>query len=315
MKIRQYTEADEAALIALERQCPRGAPEPFVHYRPRFAGRAALFSEYVLLLIEAKEAAIAVAAAGIKETQIRGEAFRLAYIFDVRVAPHMRRQGLASVLVESVEEELVARGCDGAYAHIVATNRASLNLFAGLGYQRRRQLRYLTYQPMPLFLDDPMAVIRRPEPSQILYSKYATYDLFIDDVASSLRPYDFECWKSQDKQASISLYDQSLIFQQYPAYAPWPTPVEIARRGGHWRLFHPQGDPAILEKLFATIRDQAVSENINKLSMLVDAEEPIPTFFFAETSTQREYVIVTHTFTPRWNGMFGPRLYCDSREL
>ena len=315
MKIRRYTDVDDAALIALERQCPRGAPEPFVHYRPRFAGRAALFRRYFLLLIEIQGQVVAVAAAGIKETEIQGQARRLAYIFDVRVAPVMRRQGLASILVKAVHDELLEMDCDGAYAHIVATNRASLTLFRRMGYQRRRQLRYLTYQPMPLFLGEPIPVIRHSNALDLSSSIYTTYDLFVDDVATSLIPYDFERWVTHNEEASISLYDQSLIFQQYPAYERWPTPAEISRRGGHWRLFHPEGDFKKLESLFAAIRDQAVSENINKLSMLVDVEEPIPSFFFAETSAQREYVVVTCAFKASWNGFFGARFYSDSREL
>lgn len=315
MKIRRYTNADDASLIALERQCPRGTPEPFVHYRPRFAGRASLFRNYFLLLIEIQGKVVAVAASGIKDTQVEGQPLRVAYIFDVRVAPSMRRQGLASILLKAVHDELVEMECDGAYAHIVATNRASLTLFGRMGYQRRRQLRYLTYQPMPLFLDEPIPVARHATPLDLGSSIYTTYDLFVDDVATSLIPYDFERWFSRDNQASISLYDQSLIFQQYPAYEPWPTPAEISRRGGHWRLFHPEGDSKVLGSLFATIRDQAVSENINKLSMLVDVEEPMPSFFFAETSAQREYVVVTCALNASWNGFFGARFYSDSREL
>ncbi len=315
MKIRRYTNADDAALIALERQCPRGTPEPFVHYRPRFAGRACLFRSYFLLLIEIQGKIVAVAAAGVKDTQVEGKPLRLAYIFDVRVSPSVRRQGLASILLKAVQDELLEMECDGAYAHIVATNRASLTLFGRMGYQRRRQLRYLTYQPMPLFLDDPIPVIRHAAPSEQSASIYTAYDLFVDDVATSVVPYDFERWSSHDNQASISLYDQSLIFQQYPAYEPWPTPAEVSRRGGHWRLFHPEGDPKTLSSLFATIRDQAVSENINKLSMLVDVEEPMPSFFFAETSAQREYVVVTCALKASWNGFFGARFYSDSREL
>lgn len=315
MKIRRYTKADDAALIALERQCPRGTPEPFVHYRPCFAGRASLFRNYFLLLIEIQGEIVAVAAAGIKDTQVKGKALRIAYIFDVRVAPRMRRQGLASILLEAVHDELLEMDCDGAYAHIVATNRGSLTLFGRMGYQRRRQLRYLTYQPMPLFLDDPIPVVRHATPLELASSIYSSYDLFVDDVATSLISCDFERWHTHDKEASISLYDQSLIFQQYPAYEPWPTPAEISRRGGHWRLFHPEGDAKILGSLFATIRDQAVSENINKLSMLVDVEEPMPSFFFAETSAQREYVVVTCAFKASWNGFFGARFYSDSREL
>jgi GNAT superfamily N-acetyltransferase len=305
--------------MALERQCPRGEPRPFVHYRRRFADRAALFSEHFVLLIEAKEEAIAVASIGIKKTDVKGNALRVAYIFDVRVAPHRRRQGLASVLLESIEEELIELGCDGAYAHIVSTNKASLRLFVGLGYQRRRQMRYLTYQPFPLMMDEPVSLTRlslaqsRQHKAELNPQKYAHYDLFDASVPNLVTAYDFEHWQSPS--ASLNLFDQNQVFQQYPADLPWPTPREVRRRGGHWRIFHPEGDAKALEALFKTMRDQAIVEKINKISMLVDAEEPIPSFFFAETSSQRTYIIVTHSFTSRWDGGFGKLVYCDPREL
>lgn len=315
MIIRPYIEADDPALMALERQCPRGEPNSFVHYRRRFVDRAALFSDFYLLLIESQNDIVAVASAGIKESQVRGQALRLGYIFDVRVSPSMRRMGLAATLVESLEEDLQSMGCDGCYAHIVATNVASLRLFTGMGYERRRQLRYLTYQPMPLLIGEPIEVQRHPTPDcERVNTHYQRYDLFVDDVSNAVLEYDFERWESA-AAATISLYDQSQVFQQTPYDAPWPTPEEIARRGRHWRLFHPIGEPEPLHALFEAVRDQAVTENIDKLTMLVDAEDPLPAFFYAETSDQREYVVVTRSFSDKWDGTFGPRLYCDTREL
>ncbi|MBA3532606.1 MAG: GNAT family N-acetyltransferase [Ardenticatenales bacterium] len=316
MIIRPYVEADDPALMVLERQCPRGDPDPFVHYRRRFVDRAALFTEYYLLLIESQGTIVAVAAASIKNSTIKGQSMRIGYIFDVRVSPAMRRQGLAATLVEGLEADLQSMGCEGVYAHVVATNVASLRLFTNLGYTRQRQLRFLTYQPMPLFTSDPVPVLRHRAPpyDEIAYH-HREHDLFVEDVAPSLVPFDFECWESQEGSASISLFDQSQVFQQVPIDAPWPTPEEIARRGRHWRLFHPFGNAADLQPLFDTIRDQAVSENINKLTMLVDVEDPLPSFIYAETTDQREYVALTRPFDPKWDGTFGPKFYCDTREL
>jgi ribosomal protein S18 acetylase RimI-like enzyme len=316
VKIRPYQVEDDPALMMLERQCPRGEPEPFVHYRRRFVERAELFREHFVLVIETKETIVAVAAAAIKETQIHGHPIRLAYIFDVRVSPAFRRNGLAQTLIESLEGDLQGMGCQGSYAHIVATNRPSMNLFTRLGYTRQRQLRYLTYQPLPLFLSAPIPVERNPCPDlPEIIQHYSGHDLFVDDVSASVQPHDFERWVAHQDHATISLYDQSQLFQQIPAAAPWPTPEEMARRGRHWRLFHPLGPPATLEALFATIRDEAVGANVNKLTMLADAQDPIPAFFYAETDDQREYVVVTRPFTPPWDGTFGPHFYCDTREL
>jgi ribosomal protein S18 acetylase RimI-like enzyme len=319
MRTRWYTEDDDPALMQLERQCPRGAPAPFVHYRKRFIDRAAIFKEYGLLLVEDQGEIIACAAAVIKDTHVKRQPVRLAYIFDVRVAPKMRRQGLAFTLLTHLEQELLDTfRCDGAYAHIVATNLPSVRLFDTLGYQRRRQLRLLTYSPFPLIEQPPLPHFRTDTPRGNVYtSRFGHYDTWVNDTACALIPYGFEEWLYEDHQrhASFCLYRQSQLFQQIPADAPWPTPEDMMRRGQHWRLFHPYGDSATLEHLFATLRDRAVSENINKLSLLADAEDPIPAFFYAEAQTQREYVIMTTSYSHRWDGTFGQRFYCDPREL
>ena len=320
MRTRWYTEADDPALMHLERQCPRGEPSPFVHYRKRFIDRAAIFNQYCLLLVEEASEVMACAAAVIKDTRVRGQPVRLAYIFDVRVAPKMRRQGLAFTLLTHLEQELLTNfHCDGAYAHIVATNQASVRLFEALGYHRRRQLRLLTYSPYPLLNTQTLRYWRSSVPRGDLYAaRYGTYDGWVNDAACALQPFGFEEWQygsSRNSNSSLCLYRQSQLFQQIPADAPWPTAEEMAQRGQHWRVFHPFGTPETLAQLFAALRDAAVSANVNRISFLADAEEPIPTFFYAESQTQREYVVMTSSYSHRWDGTFGRTFYCDTREL
>lgn len=320
MRTRWYTEADDPALMHLERQCPRGEPTPFVHYRKRFIDRAAIFSQYCLLLVEQASEVIACAAAVIKDTRIGGRPVRVAYIFDVRVAPKMRRQGLAFTLLTHLEQELLTNfQCDGAYAHIVATNNASVRLFEALGYRRRRQLRLLTYSPYPLIDNQKPEFWRSSVPRGDVYaSRYGASDVWVNDTACALQPYGFEEWhhkSRRDPETSLCLYRQSQLFQQIPADAPWPTAEEMERRGQHWRIFHPYGNNDSLAQLFAAVRDTAVSANVNRISFLADAEDPIPTFFYAEAQTQREYVVMTNSYSHRWDGTFGKHFYCDTREL
>lgn len=317
MQIRWYQPGDDDALMALERQCPRGEPNAFVHWRHRFIDRAAIFASYALLLVEADGAIVACAAAAIKDTVVQKEAVRLAYIFDVRVAPPYRRQGLALTLLTGFEQELITTyGCDGAYAHIVATNLPSLRLFDALGYKRRRQLRLLSYAPFPLFTEAPVPTIVTHSPPDVQErAHYGHYDLWVEDTSCSLVPYGLTVWRSAEGDAQLTTYQQHHLFQQVPADAPWPSEAEIAKWGGHWRLFHPYGEARALERLFAILRDSAITENVNRLSLLVDAEDPIPTFFFAEAQSQREYTVLTHPYTYKWDGTFGRNLYCDTREL
>jgi ribosomal protein S18 acetylase RimI-like enzyme len=56
-------------------------------------------------------------------------------LFDVRVAPEARRQGLARRLTQSIGAWGWARGARFIYLQVVATNTAALALYAGLGFE------------------------------------------------------------------------------------------------------------------------------------------------------------------------------------
>lgn len=315
MIIRPYRPPDDEALMALERLCPRGAPHAFVHYRRRFVDRAALFNEHLVLVVEGDGGEIVAAvASGIKETHAGGQPLRLGYLFDVRVAPAARRQGLALTLLRALEEALVAQGCDGAYAHVVSSNLPSVRLFATLGYEQRRPLHFLSFEPAPAA--EGAAPLRDLPPlAGEALGPYPSYDLFVRDVAAAVRPYGLERWAREAGAASLSLFDQSQLFQQVPADAPWPTPEEIARRGSHWRLFHPLGAPDALAALLATLRARAAAAQVSQLSLLVDPGSALAPCFHEQATAVREYTVMTRPFHAGWDGTIHSPFYCDPREL
>ena len=325
MRIRDYRPDDDPALMILERLSPRGLPEPFVHYRRRFIDRAALFAEHYLLVAEEGGEVIGCIAVGLKQTHVGGQPVRLGYIFDARTHPARRRQGIASALVAALDESLWERGADGVYGHVVASNIPSLHLFAKCGYQRLRQLILLTFQPvpavilpewMPRHVADPLADQGR------VHASYAARDLYVPDVAARLEGYDFERWSidlGDGQSAGLSVFDQSYVFQQWPAELPFPTPEEMrARRQASLRLFDEVGGqhPALLRAIFDTLRDQAVAARVSKLSLLLDRTDRVPAFLFAEAVAQMDYWMVFKRlnagWTPRWQDA---PIYVDTREL
>ena len=325
MHIRDYRPDDDPALMILERLSPRGLPEPFVHYRRRFIDRAALFAEHHLLVAEDGGEVIGCVAAGLKQTHVGGRAVRLGYVFDARTHPDWRRRGVASVLVTALDDWLRARGADGVYGHVVASNVASLHLFAKCGYQRLRQLIMLTFQPvpavtlpdwMPRHLADPLA------DGEHVRAAHAVRDLYVPDVAARVEGYGFERWSidlGDGHCAGLSVFDQSYVFQQWPADLPFPSPEEMrARRQASLRLFDQVGvqHPALLRAIFDTLRDQAVGGHVSKLSLLLDRTDRVPAFLFAEAVTQMDYWMVFKRLNPTWipDWQDAP-IYIDTREL
>lgn len=325
MRIRFYHPNDDPALMALERLCPRGLPEPFVHYRRRFIDRAAIFADHQLFVAEEAGLVIGTVAVCVKRTHIGPDPVSLGYVFDVRTHPEHRRHGIGQALVQTIDNYLIERGVDGVYGHIVSTNIASLKLFAKMGYEKLRQLMILTYQPFPA-IDLPNWMPRHNEDHttdhDLVQSVHSQRDLYVPDVAERVRDFGFERWSVDmggAQFAGMSLFDQSYVFQRWPADQPFPTEEEMQRLGNKsLRLFDEVGthNSALLQSIFDTLRDMAVTGNVSKLSLLLDRMDRVPTFLFSEAYTQMDYWMVFKSLKPDWcpDWQDGP-MYIDAREL
>jgi ribosomal protein S18 acetylase RimI-like enzyme len=325
MHIRYYKPEDDPALMRLERLCPRGLPEPFVHYRRRFIDRAALFSDHQLLVAEHEGVIVGTVAIAVKRTHVGNRPVSLGYVFDVRTDPAVRRQGIGQTLVEAVHDYLIGRGVDGAYGHIEASNVASLKLFAKMGYERVRQLMILSFQPFPM-IDVPDYMPRvyddHTVDHDVVMAVHSTRDLFVPDVAERVKDYRYEHWLidlGAPRFAGVSIFDQSYVFQQWPAHEPFPTEEEMRKQGKKsLRLFNEFGghNPALLEALFMVLRDQAVVDGVSKLTILIDRMDRVPAFFFSESYKQMEYWMVFRSLDPDWIPEWQDApVYVDAREL
>jgi ribosomal protein S18 acetylase RimI-like enzyme len=325
MHIRTYRPDDDPALMALERLCPRGLPEPFIHYRRRFVDRAALFADYELFVAENDGNIIGTGAVGLKRTHIGGQPVSLGYVFDIRTNPAYRRRGIGQALVEAIDDYLIECGMDGVYGHIIATNVASLKLFAKMGYQRLRQIMMLIYQPYPMF-DIPDWMPRHEDhhctDHELIEAVHRSRDLYVPDVSEHVKDFGFQRWSldmGSAQFAGMSLFDQSNVFQQWPAHLPYPTEEEMKTRGTKsLRLFDEVGihNSHLLQTIFDTLRDLAVTDRVSKLTMLIDRMDRIPTFLYSEASNQLEYWMVFKSLNPDWTPEWqdGP-IYVDAREL
>ena len=325
MHIRFYHPEDDPALMRLERLSPRGLPEPFVHYRRRFIDRATLFPDHQMLVAEDAGHVIGCAAIGVKRTHIGDRPVSVGYIFDVRTDPALRRRGIGTALIDAVEDYLIERGVDGAYGQIVTSNVASLRMFAKMGYERVRQIMMLVYQPFPSF-DMPEWMPRHIDDftaeRDLVRAVHSGRDLFVTDVAERVKDFGFKRWSMDlggSKFAGFSIFDQSYVFQQWPAEEPFPAEDEQrARANKSLRLFDETGmhNPALLKSIFDTLRDVAVTDSVGKLTLLLDRMERAPLFLFDEAIKQLDYWMVFRSLNPDWTPEWqdGP-IYVDSREI
>lgn len=325
MHIRYYHPDDDPELMNLERLSPRGLPEPFVHYRRRFIDRAAIFSDHQLLVAEDNAEVIGCIAIAVKRTQVGARPVTLGYVFDARTHPRWRQQGIGSALVRAVDDYLNERHVEGVYGHIETSNLPSLKLFAKMGYERVRQLLMLFFQPFPL-LEFPDWMPRHTEnhtaDQDLVQAVHSTRDLYVADVAERVKNFAFERWSVDlggGQFAGMSLFDQSHVFQQWPAHLPFPTDEELSCSGNRsLRLFDELGTQAahLMRAVFDTLRDLAVTRSASKLTLLIDRMDRVPAFLFEESYRQMAYWMVFKTLNPRWipEWQDGP-IYMDAREL
>ena len=117
----------------------------------------------------------------------------------------------------------------------------------------------------------------------------------------------------------MSLFDQSYVFQQWPADQPFPTDGELCQDcNKSLRFFDEVGthNRSLLQSIFDTLRDLAVTDSVSKLSLLLDRMTVVPTFIFSEAIKQLDYWMVFKTLNDDWipEWQDGP-IYVDTREL
>lgn len=316
--VRAYQPQDDPHLMELERLCPRGEPRPFVHFRRQFIDRALLYENPYLFIAEKDGQAVGVTSVAIKDTQIGNETIRVSYSFDTRVHPRYRRQGIANAMQEEKLTFLRNEGVHGIYAFVVSTNYASIKMLEKVGFQKVRLILFLTFTPFPLIIppfEEP-SVTEQPQKSNDICSVFGRCDLYTPKVATAVADYNFQRFSLGG--AGLSIFDQSLVYQQISADEPWPSLKEISQRARTLRLFDETGlkHADALRGIFDHVRDLAVVSNVSKLTWIIDRSNPVPHFVFEEASSQKDYWLLFRSLDPDWTPSWNNNpIYIDARDL
>jgi len=320
MRIRPYRPADDAALMAIEYRSPRGASDPFVHYRRRFVDRASLFADHQLFVLEVDGRVAGCVAIALKLTQVSREPITLGYIFDLRVDSDLRRQGLGTTLLRYVEDYAISRGAVGTYGLIVSVNLPSLRLFEQQGYGRIRQALYLEYPPQALEAPTIMPIDCDNRDDLLRFTPIADRDFYVEDVADRVGDKDYVRWfhESNFGYANLSTFDQSRVYRQI-GLDDLTLPDEVLQqRARSLRLFHPIGaqeSPDLMQMVFDTVRDNALVNGCYSLSFVIDAEETLPGFFFTAVEHQKRYWLTFRSLHADFDPQWGSPFYIDAREI
>jgi GNAT superfamily N-acetyltransferase len=141
IRVREATRFDAARLQAAMARCPQGTDLVVTLVNaPDFFARSRIYATAKTFLAEADGKIAGSAAVAVRDVVIGGAARRVAYEFQVFVAPEHRRQGVAQRLRGAIGAYLATERVDLTTAIVAAGNAPSERLFSGGGFRPVRDL-------------------------------------------------------------------------------------------------------------------------------------------------------------------------------
>lgn len=133
-RVRQATAEDNAALLALDRQCVVAAATPVAFDRsPDFFARSRPYAHWRAYVAEDDSGLIGVGAMALKRVLVGGQPVEAAYLYDLRVAPSHRRLGVAKAVGDAIRAYTRSLRPAVAYSLVMEGNVASLTFVQGRG--------------------------------------------------------------------------------------------------------------------------------------------------------------------------------------
>ncbi len=133
-RVREATRDDNAALLALDRQCVMAAATPVAFDRsPDFFARSRPYGHWRAFVAERESGLIGVAAMSLKRVLVAGRPVEAAYFYDLRVSPAFRRLGVARAVGDAIRAYARSLHPALAYSLIMEGNVASLSFAQGRG--------------------------------------------------------------------------------------------------------------------------------------------------------------------------------------
>ncbi|KAJ1437602.1 GNAT domain [Sesbania bispinosa] len=147
--IRSYEcQSDRAQVEDLERRCKVGPSQSVLDTMGDPICRIRNSPIYMMLVAEVDNELVGVIQGSIKVVTVQShppkDLAKVGYVLGLRVAPHSRRQGIGSSLVQRLEEWFISNDVDYAYVATEKDNHASMSLFMEkFGYTKFRTLAVL----------------------------------------------------------------------------------------------------------------------------------------------------------------------------
>ncbi|MGE5851373.1 MAG: N-acetyltransferase family protein [Candidatus Methylomirabilota bacterium] len=183
-RVREATPKDNAALLALDRECVIAAATPVAFDRsPDFFARSRGYSSWKAFVAEADSRLIGIGAMALKPALVGGVWVQAAYFYDLRVAPDFRRQGVAKAVGDAIRAYTRWLNPAVGYSLVMEGNVASLSFVQGRGSKALRScaLSLLPTERLPSTEPGRLRLLgdgERMSAFRLAYETHSAHDLF-----------------------------------------------------------------------------------------------------------------------------------------
>jgi GNAT superfamily N-acetyltransferase len=133
-RVREATPEDNAALLALDRQCVVAASTPVIFDRsPDFFARSRAYASWRVYVAEGDEGLVGVGAMALKLVLVNERPVQAAYFYDLRAAPGFRRLGVAKAVGDAIRAHTRSLQPAIGYSLVMEGNIPSLNFVQARG--------------------------------------------------------------------------------------------------------------------------------------------------------------------------------------
>src|SRR5262245_64723192 len=141
--LREASEDDHAALLALEGSSFSHTGAEFLQPRANFFARSDAYSTSQVLVAEQDGEVIGVECLALTDVRVGGHSCTAGYSFNTRVLPGLQRRGLGTALLLATERWAEEQGTSYLTGLIKTTNAPSMKMVTNLGWETVARFDYL----------------------------------------------------------------------------------------------------------------------------------------------------------------------------
>jgi len=329
IKIREADEADNDALLGLQKKSPMGANLILaVDSSPDYFARSKPYDNWRVFVATENQKIIGSGACAIKELFVQGKPVKTAFEYGFIIDPQERRKGIATQLQKHIEDFAHHQGIDLLHLFILEENMPSINLFKKMGFERIKDcltVSIMVYKEENMQNDTNTKNIDNANIEDIVsminetYRDYAFYNSFdktsFQQYTKRLPHYNQEdilvFQQGENVKACLGFWDHSQITRISPEKAPlklkallymtkllslfakMPKIPEIGKTIKQWYLFPIAfRDATALTELLKQVDNIALRNDVDMLTMTLDSDSPI----ISVLSKFRNIKVKTHYF-------------------